>query len=206
MAIGLWMGNSDHSNPRSRKPAISLTAAAPLWHAFVRDLTNKQPVASFVRPKGVVQARIDAWTGGKPGPWTRDTISEWFISGTQPGAKNAVDPPGLLYSASCGGWRVDPVKAELGPKSWDFADAAWLARARRGVGVGGQFGTRTAYFWGRTGWGGPLFGSCGPAPKPKDTKPGNGPGGGPPGHGGDPGKPGKPTPPPPSPGPGGTQP
>jgi membrane peptidoglycan carboxypeptidase len=121
LAIGLWMGNSDHSNPRSRQPAISLTAAAPLWHAFVRDLTNKLPVASFARPKGVVQARIDAWTGGRPGPWTRDTISEWFISGTQPGAKNAVDPPGLLYTASCGGWRVDPVKAELGPKSWDFA-------------------------------------------------------------------------------------
>ena len=37
LAVGLWMGNSDHSNPRSRKPAISLTAAAPLWHAFVRD-------------------------------------------------------------------------------------------------------------------------------------------------------------------------
>jgi membrane peptidoglycan carboxypeptidase len=206
LAIGLWMGNSDHSNPRSRQPAISLTAAAPLWHAFVRDLTNKQPVASFAPPKGVVQARIDAWTGGKPGPWTRDTISEWFISGTQPGAKNAVDPPGLLYSPSCGGWRVDPVKAELGPKSWDFADAAWLARARRGVGVGGQFGTRTAFFWGRTGWGGPLLGSCAPAPRPRDTKPGKGPGGGPPGHGGGPGKPGNPTPPPPSPGPGGNQP
>ncbi|HEY7968500.1 MAG TPA: penicillin-binding transpeptidase domain-containing protein, partial [Candidatus Limnocylindrales bacterium] len=208
MAIGLWMGNSDHSTPRSRQPAISLTAAAPLWHAFVRDLTNKQPVASFVPPKGVVQARIDAWTGGKPGPWTRNTISEWFISGTQPGAKNAVDPPGLLYSPSCGGWRVDPVKAELGPRSWDFADAAWLARARRGVGVSGQFGTRTAFFWGRTGWGGPLFGSCAPAPKPRDTKPGKGPGGGPPGPGepGKPGKPGKPTPPPPSPGPGGNQP
>jgi membrane peptidoglycan carboxypeptidase len=199
LAIGLWMGNSDHSNPRAKEPAISLTAAAPLWHAFVRDLTNKQPVAKFQRPKGLVQARIDAWTGGRPGPWTRDTISEWFISGTQPGAKNAVDPPGLLYSVSCGGWRVDPVKAELGPGSWDAADAAWLARARRGVGVGGRFGTRTAYFWGRTGWGGPLLGSCAP-PRPRHDKPGDGPGGGgPPGHDGGPGKPPKPTPTPPPP-------
>ena len=36
-----------------------------------------------------------------------------------PGTKNAVDPPGLLYSLSCGGWRVDPAKAELGPRVWD---------------------------------------------------------------------------------------
>ena len=35
------MGNSDHSNPRTAKPAISLTAAAPLWHAFVRDVTRE---------------------------------------------------------------------------------------------------------------------------------------------------------------------
>jgi membrane peptidoglycan carboxypeptidase len=181
LAVGLWMGNSDHSNPRSKKPAISLTAAAPLWRAFVRDLTAKTPIATFKPPKGVVQARIDAWTGGKPGPWTRDTITEWFISGTQPGARNAVDQPGLLYTQSCGGWRVDPVQAELGPGSWDRADAGWLARARRGVGVMGPYGTRTAYFWGRIGWGGPLDGPCAP-PKPK-TPPGGG-GGGDNGHGG----------------------
>ncbi|HEY7130913.1 MAG TPA: transglycosylase domain-containing protein [Candidatus Limnocylindrales bacterium] len=197
LAIGLWMGNSDHSNPHAREPAISLTAAAPLWHAFVRDLTAKMPVATFNPPKGVVQARIDAWTGGRPGPWTRDTVREWFISGTQPGAARAVDPPGLLYSPSCGGWRVNPVKAELGPSSWQVADAAWLARARAGAGASTGYGTRTAYFWGRTGWGGPLYGSCAPKPKPKPEPgpdqggpghpggPGNGgPGNGGPGHGG----------------------
>jgi membrane peptidoglycan carboxypeptidase len=169
-AVGIWMGNSDHSNPRSRKPAISLTAAAPLWRAFMRDLTAKMPIASFKPPKGVVQATIDAWSGGKPGRWTRDTVKEWFISGTQPGAKGAVDPPGLLYSPSCGGWRVDPVKADLGPASWNTADAGWLARARRGVGVTGQYDTRTAYFWGRTGWGGPLLGSCAPPRQAKQKQ------------------------------------
>ena len=125
------MGNSDHSNPKSRKPAISLTAAAPLWHAFVRDYTNGWPVTSFKRPGGVVRATIDAWTGGKPGPWTRDTTTEWFIAGTQPGARKAIDPDGLLYSATCGSWRVDPLKAELGPSSWD-ADVADWASARPG--------------------------------------------------------------------------
>jgi membrane peptidoglycan carboxypeptidase len=185
LAVGLWMGNSDHSNPRSKKPAISLTAAAPLWRAFVRELTARMPIASFSRPKGVVQATIDAWTGGAPGPWTRDTVREWFISGTQPGARGAVDKPGLLYAQSCGGWRVDPVKAELGPASWDSSVAGWLARARRGVGIAGPYGAKTAYFWGRTGWGGPLAGQCAPKPKPSDHRGGGGKdkGGGGHGHG-----------------------
>jgi membrane peptidoglycan carboxypeptidase len=184
-AVGIWMGNSDHSNPHSRKPATSLTAAAPLWRAFVRELTNKSPIARFDRPKGIVKVTIDAWSGGVPGRWTRDRVKEWFINGTQPGARRAVDPPGLLYTQSSGGWRVDPVKAELGPRSWDWAVANWAARARRGIGVIGPYDTRTAYFWSRTGWGGKLIGPCAPPPKPKPDKPtdpkvppGHDPGGG----------------------------
>jgi hypothetical protein len=154
------MGNSDHSNPRSKTPAISLTAAAPLWHAFVRDYTNGWPVTNFKPPKSVVKATIDAWSGGKPGPWTRARTTAWFIDGTQPDARNAVDQDGLLYMPSCGGYRVDLVKAELGPSSWDPAVADWMRRARRGPGVVGQYGSRTAFFWGQSSWGGPLFGSC----------------------------------------------
>jgi membrane peptidoglycan carboxypeptidase len=202
LAVGIWMGNSDHSNPKSRKPAISLTAAAPLWHAFVNDYSKGWPVTNFGRPGGIVSAKIDAWTGGRPGPWTRDTTSELFIAGTQPGASGAVDPAGLLYSPGCGGWQVDPVKADRGPSQWDSADAEWAARARRGPGVGGKFGAKTAYFWGRSGWGGPIVGPCAPKPtpkpdkpndKPKDGKPPDGGGGGG-GGGGDAGPGPSPTP------------
>ncbi|HEV7809706.1 MAG TPA: transglycosylase domain-containing protein, partial [Candidatus Limnocylindrales bacterium] len=121
VAVGLWMGNSDHSSPHARKPATSLTAAAPLWHAFVRDLTAGEPIATFQPPKGVVRAKIDAWSGGAPGPWTRETTLEWFIDGTQPGGRHPVDQAGLLYTQTCGSWRVDPLKAELGPTRWDRA-------------------------------------------------------------------------------------
>ncbi len=152
LAVGVWMGNSDHSYPRAKDPVISLTGPAPLWHAFVRDYTNGQPVAEFQPPKGVVKATIDAWTGGAPGPWTKDTISEWFIKGTQPGGSDQVDPPGLLYDDSCGTWSVDPIKADRGPSSWNEFDADWMRRAQQGVGVQGDLETRTAYFWGRTGW------------------------------------------------------
>jgi len=95
---------------------------------------------------------------------------------------------------------VDPVKAELGPRSWDIADANWLARARRGVGVTGPFDTKTAYFWNRTGWGGRLLGACAPPKpdKPKDPKgpPGHDPGGPGGGHGGGGGGGGDASPPP----------
>jgi membrane peptidoglycan carboxypeptidase len=162
LAVGVWMGNSDHSDPRSRKPAISLTAAAPLWHAFVRDYSNGWPVAKFTAPKGVVVATIDAWTGGAPGPWTKAKTRSWFIAGTQPDARNAVDPDALLYSRSCGGYRVDPLKAELGPSAWDVDVADWVRRARRGPGVVGRYDSRTAYFWKQGSWGGRLIGSCAP--------------------------------------------
>jgi membrane peptidoglycan carboxypeptidase len=169
-AVGVWLGNSDHSTPRSRNPAISLTGAAPLWQSYVRRLTRDDPIADFQKPKGVVSARIDAWSGGRPGPWTRDTRTELFRAGTEPGAKRAVDPPGLLYSADCGTWMVNPLKAELGPAAWDDDVADWMARARRGVGVGGRHDSRTAYFWGRYGWGGPIAGACYRAPDPKPDR------------------------------------
>ena len=170
LVVGVWMGNSDHSYPRSRKPATSLTGAAPLWRAFMRDYTKDWAATSFRRPKGLVQARIDAWSGGRPGPWTRDTTTAWFIRGTQPGGKNAIDRDGLLYRVACGGWRVDPVKAELGPAWWRIDVANWLSRARRGVGVTGKYDSSTAYFWGESSWGGPLAGAC-YRPRPEQVRP-----------------------------------
>jgi membrane peptidoglycan carboxypeptidase len=170
LVVGIWMGNSDHSMPASRKPATSLTAAAPLWRAFVRDVTAGMPIANFPRPAGVVSATIDKWSGGRPSGWTHGTIKEYFIDGTEPGARHAVDPDGLLYTYSCGGWRVDPLKAELGPREWDRDVANWLYRARRGVGVTGEHGSRTAYFWGERSWGGSLMGACAPKPTPAPPK------------------------------------
>jgi membrane peptidoglycan carboxypeptidase len=174
LAVGIWMGNSDHSNPSpsSGKAATSLTAAAPLWRAYVRDVTEGTPNADFPIPGGLVAATIDAWSGGRTGSWTRDRVKEWFIDGTQPRGGHEIDPAGLLYSRACGGWRVDPLKAELGPSAWDVDVADWLRRARRGVGVEGQHDSRTAYFWGKSSWGGPLIGPCSkPKPKPEPEKP-----------------------------------
>jgi membrane peptidoglycan carboxypeptidase len=175
LAVGIWMGNSDHSAPRTNALITSLATTGSVWHAFVAAYSRKWPVADFQRPGGLVQATTDRWSGGSPGPWSRGTVKEWYIKGTEPGAKRAVDQPGLLYSRGCDGWMVDPVKAELGPARWDDDVAAWVRRARSGTGVRGPYGSTTAYFYGEHSWGGPLVGPCAkdePPPKdPKDPKP-----------------------------------
>ncbi len=160
VALGVWMGNSDHSAPRTAIQATSLQTAGQVWHSFMRDYSRKWPVARFVPPKGLVQATIDAWSGGQPGPWTIATTTEWFKSGTQPGAADAIDQAGLLYTSGCSGWQVDPVNAELGPAAWKPYDQAWIDRARSGAGVLGPLGSTTAYFTSGS-WGGQLVGSCG---------------------------------------------
>jgi membrane peptidoglycan carboxypeptidase len=180
LAVGVWLGNSDHSMPATRDPAISLEGPAPLWNAFVRDASAGKPVSKFTLPGGLVRATIDAWSGGATGPWTRESRSEYFIAGTEPRSGGAVDRPGLLYRQACGGWRVDPVKAELGLRAWRDDVADWLSRARRGVGVTGKLGTATAYLPGEGSWGGGLVGRCAPPPQaPPAPVPGQPPGPGP---------------------------
>jgi hypothetical protein len=118
----------------------------------------------------------------------------------------AIDEPGLLYRVACGSWRVDPVKAELGPASWRDDVQDWLYRARRGTGVVGRHDSATAYFWGERSWGGSLAGACYRAQPTRERDRGGGGGD----RGGDrkkkekPPKPGNPAPTPaPTPAPGG---
>ena len=158
--------------------------------------TSGSPTASFARGS-------TRWSGGAPGAVdARDHAPSCSGPARSRAPSNAIDRPGLLYSPSCGTWVVDPVTAELGPRSLGCRRRPdWLARARRGVGVGGALGSRTAFFWGRSGWGGPLLGACF-VPSPRSAH-GNGNGHGPPpGHGPPGGPPGQPPASPPA----GTQP
>ena len=176
IVVGVWMGNSDHSESRGRgREIISLDGPAPVWHAFMRDYTKSMPVAQFQPPDGLVRAKIDAWTGGRPGSFTRQTTTALFIKGTQPGIKKAVDPPGLMYVRSCGGWRIDLTKAEP-ERGWRDDVLGWMARARSGSGRFGRYHTSTAYLPGRGSWGGSMVGTC--APPPCQVAPDGGPGNG----------------------------
>src|SRR3954454_21546834 len=121
-------------------------------------------------PSGLVGSTIDAWSGGAPGPWTRDLKTEYFIDGTQPGSPGAVDQPGLLYRQMCGSWFVDITKAEQSePQRWLDADVDWMTRARRGVGFRGPNGGRTAHLTCHGDWCGfiaPVDCATAPTPTP----------------------------------------
>ena len=199
IALGVWMGNSDHTQPTlGGNPLFASDGPAQVWHAFLRDYMRGEPIPEFQRPaKGLVERTIDAFTGGKPGPWTRDTVSEWFIAGTEPGARGAIDTSRTnMYVQECGTWMIDLVKVENrgAPSSWKAAVRDWMARARRGTGVASRiFGTTTRYLEARSSWGGRMLGPCAtpsPTPDPNATPE--------PGETTDP-DPGKPPKPPPKP-------
>ena len=172
IAVGVWMGNSDNS-PNDGK--LSLDTSAPLWSAIMTEVTRGEKIAQFKPPGDIVKATVDAFTGLKPGPFTRKTVQEYFIPGTVPTQKdtqrtavNIDSATGLLWQDGCQGpevtkgfFNLDEVEANF--PNWVKANKAWAARAARGSGVGGgPKGTRTAYFYngaftpfGRT-WGAPF--------------------------------------------------
>ena len=158
VVASVWLGNSDHSPPNGGDIEI-IAADGPgrIWSAFLRELSESWPNSPFPSPpQGVVASTIDMWSGGAPGPWTRETRVEYFIEGTQPGGLREVDERGLLYRQMCNRWFVDIVKVEQGraPERWILADIDWMDRARRGPGRRGEHNSSTAYLRGRGDWGG----------------------------------------------------
>jgi membrane peptidoglycan carboxypeptidase len=160
LVAGVWLGNSDNS-PNDGK--LSLDTSAPLWSAILSDVSKSQPIARFerVRPKTLVTARIDPFTGARAPAGSARGVTELFIRGTVPGNRTrsavtrTVDAAtGLLWREGCLGPPITRTYAgfattEADHPSWLRADLAWLGRASRGAGVaGGPKGTRTAYFYG----------------------------------------------------------
>jgi penicillin-binding protein 1A len=182
LAVGVWMGNSDNS-PNDGK--LSLDTSAPLWSAILTEISRDLPIADFLQPPDLETAEVDAFTGLKPGPFTRQTIEELFLPGTVPTQEETSriavqidEASGLLWQEGCAGPQVtrgffDLSQVEADHEAWQKANAGWGARAARGSGVrGGPEDTRTSYFYnnsfapfGRT-WGAPFAPTqtCEPVP------------------------------------------
>jgi membrane peptidoglycan carboxypeptidase len=171
IAVGVWMGNSD---AMAVQPLLSTTSTAPLWNRIITEVTKGTPLASFKRPDGIVEKKIDAYSGMLPGPGTTKTITELFIKGTEGtlnkdvmhSAQSIDQATGLLWQDGCTGPKVDQEFldfSQVEPRfpQWQKYTQEWAARAARGPGVrGGPKRTPTSYFFdgflvpfGRT-WGG----------------------------------------------------
>ena len=81
LAVGVWMGNSNNA---PNTDTLSLSSSAPLWSRIMRDVSKGMPIATWKRPGGLVDATVDAISGMKPGPFTKQKVKEIFIKGTQP--------------------------------------------------------------------------------------------------------------------------
>lgn len=80
LLAGVWTGADDNR-------ALKLTGAKdalPLWESFMREALADRPAAEFVRPEGVVSARICTESGMRAVSGCPRKLDELFISGTEP--------------------------------------------------------------------------------------------------------------------------
>ena len=86
LSVGVWAGNSDSSPVTTvANPVFSLDVAAPVWDAFLSEVTRDWEVRDFVRPDGLTTAAVDVFTGHQPSQWSREQTTEYFLRGTSPG-------------------------------------------------------------------------------------------------------------------------
>ena len=191
LVVGVWNGNSDNSVVTTpNRPVFSVDVTAPVWRGFLREATANWEVNDFARPSGIVEADVDAWSGMRPSRYTRRTVRELFIDGSQPSELDDTKvghrveaETNLLWQDGCAGEPVergflDLEDAESHRPAWNEANRAWLRRARRGPGVaGGPEGTSTTYFFNGSfmpfgaSWGAPFppRDRCEIAPSPSPT-------------------------------------
>jgi peptidoglycan glycosyltransferase len=144
LVVGVWMGNSDGS--QNRAGALSLDSSAPLWSAIMTEVSKGLPMADFsAPPKTLKKATVDAYSGMKKGPFTRKTVTEYFLPDTVPtetdDTKIAIEvdaATGGRWQEGCAGPKVvrgyvNPDAYDVGFPTWQAADRRWFARAGGGA-------------------------------------------------------------------------
>jgi penicillin-binding protein 1A len=173
IVAGVWAGNSDDTAGRS---VMSLELAAPIWHAFMQDVTSGTPKTDFKQPGGLTWANVDAYSGMLPGPYSAKTVREVFINGTVPTQFDDTKVPmaidtvtNTLWTYDCPGVEdtrgfLNLSQVDAGNANFQHYDQIWIQRAMTGVGKrGGPNNGETMYFY-QTGfwtpygntWGAPF--------------------------------------------------
>ncbi|MFV2063985.1 MAG: transglycosylase domain-containing protein [Chloroflexota bacterium] len=178
LAVGVWAGNSNSSPVTTvSNPVFSLDVAAPVWDAFLTEVTRNWEVRDFARPGGLSSAQVDAYTGFQPSRWSRRQVTELFLKGTGPTRDRYIRGVDVVRASNGQWYRWEDGcegrkrtrgylvldDAESQRSSWNQAVVGWAKRARRGPGVGANVArnktTYTAYFGFQpygTSWGGPF--------------------------------------------------
>ena len=158
IAVGVWMGNSDAA---AVQPIFSTTTTAPLWSEITTEITRGSGFAKFQRPSGIVERKVDQWSGMLPGPGTQSTVTELFIKGTEDTLqrdtmhveKDIDAATGKLWEDGCTGPKVsreflDFSQVEPRFPQWQKYTQGWATRAAKGPWTrGGPKRTPTVYFF-----------------------------------------------------------
>ncbi len=105
LVAGVWAGNNDGTP--MKWGADGYYVAAPIWHDFMSHALAGTPAEYFQRPSGIKTVTLDAITGKKPTPATRQTRTDIFPSWYQiptggNGSEYKVDATtGKLVNDSC---------------------------------------------------------------------------------------------------------
>jgi penicillin-binding protein 1A len=173
---GVWAGNSDRTAGTS---VMSLELAAPMWHAFMQDVTSGTPKVEFKQPGGLTWANVDAFSGMLPGPYSSKVVREIFINGTVPTqvdntkvSKDIDTVTNTLWTYDCPGVKdtrgfLDLSQVDAGNANFQNFDQIWISRAMTGVKKrGGPNNGYTMYFY-QTGFWTPYGASWGAPFAPK---------------------------------------
>jgi membrane peptidoglycan carboxypeptidase len=196
LVVTSWAGNSDGSVVTTPdNPVFATDVAVPMWQGFLTEVTRTWPIRDFERPAGLVEQRVDAWSGMRPTQFSSETVNELFIDGTVPGEDTTkrglqviTDAEGnsYLWTEGCPGTPetrgflvLDDVERDRA--DWRAAIDDWIERAREGPGTAGgpdpNVETRTSYFYNSRitpygkSWGAPFppTQSCDAAPSPSPS-------------------------------------
>src|SRR5664280_1815365 len=127
IVAGVWAGNSDNAPGHS---VMSLEMAAPIWHAFMQEVTAETPVTDFQQPDGVTWATVDTKI-----PVDIDTVTNTLWTDGCPGI---METKGFLNLS----------QVDSNNPTFQKYDQRWITRAQLGVGVrGGPSNGATMYFY-----------------------------------------------------------
>jgi penicillin-binding protein 1A len=91
MTTAVWYG-FDQGNRSLGTEMTGAAIAGPTWAKYMKDVHKSLPVRLFDRPEtGLVSVEVSATSGLLPTSYTKKTIKEIFLAGTEPKAFDEID-------------------------------------------------------------------------------------------------------------------
>jgi penicillin-binding protein 1C len=81
LVTGVWVGNVDN---KEMQGVSGVSGAGPIWHNFMEAALAGRPVQDFIRPDGIVEREVCAWSGAEASQYCPDKRVELFVADQPP--------------------------------------------------------------------------------------------------------------------------